>query len=73
MKLVAFTNAFLVKFFKGSNILNHKSSAVILFILYIILLGCMLAHQDMLAMWLMTFGMLLEASINLYDVFHRQR
>lgn len=53
--------------------MNHKSSAVILFILYIILLGCMLAHQDMLAMWLMTFGMLLEASINLYDVFHRQK
>jgi len=73
MELVAFVNAFLLKFFKGSNILNHKSSAVILFILYIILLGCMLAHQDMLAMWLMTFGMLFEASINLFDVFHRRR
>ncbi|WP_203639743.1 hypothetical protein [Levilactobacillus wangkuiensis] len=53
--------------------MNHKSSAVILFILYIILLGCMLAHQDMLAMWLMTFGMLFEASINLFDVFHRRQ
>jgi len=53
--------------------LNHKSSAVILFILYLILLGCMLAKQNMLAMWLMTFGMLLEASINLYDQFHQHR
>jgi len=52
--------------------MNHKLPAVILFILYLILLGCMLAHQDMLAMWLMTFGMLIEASINLYDQFKRR-
>ncbi|MFD1550132.1 hypothetical protein [Levilactobacillus fuyuanensis] len=53
--------------------MNHKSSAVILFILYIILLGCMLAHQEMLAMWLMTFGMLAEAAINLYDQFKTKK
>ncbi len=58
---------------KGGIIMNHKSSSVILFILYIVLLGCMLAHKDMLAMWLMTFGMLIEASINLYDQFKRPR
>ncbi|KRK91344.1 hypothetical protein FC99_GL002374 [Levilactobacillus koreensis JCM 16448] len=56
----------------GGIIMNHKLPAVILFILYSILLGCMLAHQDMLAMWLMTFGMLIEASINLYDQFKRR-
>lgn len=49
--------------------MNHKSSAVILFILYLILLGCMLANQNMLAMWIMTIGMLAEAAINLYDQF----
>jgi hypothetical protein len=57
---------------RGGFILNHKSTAVILFILYVILLGCMLTHQDMLAMWLMTFGMLIEASVNLYDQFKRR-
>ena len=51
--------------------MNHKSSAIILFILYLILLGCMLTNHSMLAMWIMTGGMLIEASINLFDKFHR--
>ncbi|GEO70606.1 hypothetical protein [Levilactobacillus acidifarinae] len=49
----------------------HKSTSLILFVLYLILLGCMLANQNMLAMWLMTAGMLFEASINLYDQFKK--
>lgn len=49
----------------------HKSTSLILFILYLVLLGCMLAQQTMLAMWLMTAGMLFEASVNLYDQFRR--
>ncbi|KRL96241.1 hypothetical protein ACUIJQ_00275 [Levilactobacillus hammesii] len=53
--------------------MNHKSSAVILFILYLILLGCMLANQNMLAMWIMTIGMLAEATINLYDQFKSKK
>ncbi|WP_179291066.1 hypothetical protein [Levilactobacillus brevis] len=52
--------------------MNHKATAVILFVLYLILLGCMLNNQNMLAMWLMTIGMLLEASVNLYDQFRRR-
>ncbi|WP_191979079.1 hypothetical protein [Levilactobacillus brevis] len=52
--------------------MNHKTTAVILFVLYLILLGCMLSNQNMLAMWLMTIGMLLEASVNLYDQFRRR-
>ncbi|STX20738.1 hypothetical protein [Levilactobacillus brevis] len=52
--------------------MNHKATAVILFVLYLNLLGCMLSNQNMLAMWLMTIGMLLEASVNLYDQFRRR-
>lgn len=50
----------------------HKSTAVILFVLYLILLGCMLTNNNMWAMWLMTAGMLFEATINLYDQFKRR-
>jgi len=51
--------------------MEHKWSAVVLFLLYLILLGCMLTNHSMLAMWLMTAGMLFEATINLVDQFKR--
>ncbi|MGY5339818.1 hypothetical protein [Levilactobacillus spicheri] len=52
--------------------MNHKSTAIVLFVLYLILLGCMLTNHSMLAMWLMTGGMLFEASVNLYDQLRRR-
>lgn len=51
--------------------MGHKSTTLILFILYLILLGCMLANKTMLAMWLMTAGMLFETGVNLYDQYHK--
>ncbi|GEO74082.1 hypothetical protein LNA02_07800 [Levilactobacillus namurensis] len=51
--------------------MGHKSTAVILFILYLVLLWCMVTNRNMLAMWLMTAGMLFEATVNLYDQFKR--
>jgi len=35
--------------------MNHKATAVILFVLYLILLGCMLNNQNMLAITLVNF------------------
>lgn len=52
--------------------MGHKWSAILLFVLYLILLGCMVTNHNMLAMWLMTIGMLVEATINLVDQFRRR-
>lgn len=57
--------------YKGEFFMGHKSTSLLLFILYLVLLGVMFAKQSMVAMWLMTAGMLIESSVNLYDQFRR--
>lgn len=51
--------------------MGTKPTAVFFFLLYLVLLILMMTNQNMLAMWVMTIGMFLEAALGLYTAFKR--
>lgn len=51
---------------------NSKLTAVLFFAFYLILTYFVFVHQNIIAMYMMAIGMLLEATINLWHIFTRK-
>ncbi|GLB46518.1 hypothetical protein WR164_04970 [Philodulcilactobacillus myokoensis] len=51
---------------------NSKLLACLFFIFYLILFFMVIASKNMIAMYMMSIGMLLEALVNLIRVYHRK-